>query len=53
MYGRDTDENEERREDQDHKFIHRIQQVHQVVREELEKIQAQYKSQHDKHRVDH
>ena len=35
------------------KFIQRIQQVHQAVREQLEKIQAQYKAQHDKHRVDH
>jgi hypothetical protein len=27
--------------------------VHQVVREQLEKSQAQYKVQHDKHMVDH
>jgi hypothetical protein len=53
MYGRDVDSNEERNEDRPRKFIHRIQQVHQVVREQLEKSQAQYKAQHEKHRVDH
>jgi hypothetical protein len=53
MYGRDTDENEERTEDRAHKFIQRIQQVHQAVIEQLDKIQAQYKSRHDNHRVDH
>jgi hypothetical protein len=29
MYGRDVDSNEERNEDRAHKFIQRIQQVHQ------------------------
>ena len=53
MYGRDTNANEERTEDKDHKFIQRIQQVHQAVREQLETSQAQYKAQHDKHKVDH
>jgi hypothetical protein len=53
MYGRDVDSNEERTEDRARKFIQRIQQVHQAVREQLEKSQAQYKSWHDKHRVDH
>jgi hypothetical protein len=53
MYGRDVDVNEERTEDRACKFIQRIQQIHQAVREQLEKIQAQCKSRHDKHRVDH
>jgi hypothetical protein len=53
MYGKDVDSNEERNEDRAHKFIQRIQQVHQAVREQLEKSQAQYKARHDKHRVDH
>ena len=53
MYGRDVDSNEEINEDEAHKFIQRIQQVHQAVREQLEKSQAQYKARHDKHRVDH
>jgi hypothetical protein len=53
MYGKYVDSNEERNEDRAHKFIQRIQQVHQAVREKLEKIQAQYKARHDKHKVDH
>jgi hypothetical protein len=53
MYGRDVDSNEERNEDKACKFIHRIQQVHQEVREQLEKIQAWYKAQHEKHMVNH
>ena len=53
MYGKDVDSNEEGNEDRAHKFIQRIQQVHQVVREKLEKSQEQYKYQHEKHRVDH
>jgi hypothetical protein len=53
MYGKDVDSNEERNEDMARKFIQRIQQVHQVVREQLGKIQEQYKARHDKHRVDH
>jgi hypothetical protein len=40
MYGKDVDPDEERNEDSAHKFIQRTQQVHQVVREQLEKIQA-------------
>jgi hypothetical protein len=35
------------------KFIERIQLVHQAVQEQLEKCQAKFKAQHDKHRVDH
>jgi hypothetical protein len=53
MYGRDVDANEEIKEDIAHKFIQRIQQVHQAIRERLEKIQAQYKARHVKHKVDH
>jgi hypothetical protein len=53
MYGRDVDSNEERNEYRAYKFIKRIHQVHQAVREYLEKIQAQYKARHKKHRVDH
>ena len=53
MYGRDFDSNEEINEDMARKFIQRIQQVHQAVKEQLEKSQAQYKSRHEKHRVDH
>ena len=49
MYGRDADSNEDRAR----KFIQRIQQVHQAIKEQLEKIKAQYKARHDKHRVDH
>jgi hypothetical protein len=40
IYGRDVDSNEEINEDSAHKFIQRIQRVHQVVREQLEKTQA-------------
>jgi hypothetical protein len=53
MYGRDVDSNEEINEDGFHKFIQRIQQVHQAIREQLEKLQAQYKARHEKHRVHH
>jgi hypothetical protein len=53
MYGRDVYSNEEINEDRACKFIQRIQQVYQEVKEQLEKIQAQYKAWHDKQRVDH
>jgi hypothetical protein len=33
------------------RFIQKIQQVHQVVQEKLEKSQAKYKARHEKHRV--
>lgn len=35
------------------KFILQIQMIHQVVQEQLEKSQAQYKARHDKHQVYH
>ena len=35
------------------KFIQRIQNIHEAVKDQLEKIQAKYKMCHDKHRVDH
>jgi hypothetical protein len=53
MYEREADSNEERNEDSAYKFIQRIQKVHQVVSEQLEKSQTQYKAHHDKQRVDH
>jgi hypothetical protein len=53
MYGRDVDSNEEINEDRAHNFIQSIQKVHQAFKEQLAKIQAQYKSQHDKQKVDH
>jgi hypothetical protein len=53
MYGRDADVNEEQTEDRARKLFHRIQQIHQAIREQLEKSQAQYKARHDKHRVDY
>jgi hypothetical protein len=53
MYGIYVDVNKERTKDRAHKFIQRIQQIHKAVREQLEKLQAQYKAQHEKHRVDH
>jgi hypothetical protein len=40
MYGRDVYSNEEINEDRAHKFIQKIQQVYQEVKEQLEKIQA-------------
>ena len=40
MYGGYVDSNEEIKEDRARKFIQRIQQVHQAVREQLDKIQA-------------
>jgi hypothetical protein len=46
MYGKDVDVNEERTEDRARKFIQMIQQIHQAIKE-------QYKSWHDKHKVDH
>jgi hypothetical protein len=39
--------------DREKKFIEQIQLVHQMVQEQLEKIQAKYKTRHDKQRVDH
>jgi hypothetical protein len=53
MYGKYADVNEEQIEDRARKFIQRIQQIHQVVMEQLEKSQAQYKARHEKHMVDH
>jgi hypothetical protein len=53
MYGRDVYSNEEINEDRARKFIQRIEQLYQEVKEQLEKIQAQYKAWHDKQRVDH
>ena len=35
------------------KFIQRIQKIHEVVHDQLEKSQAMYKMRHDKHRMDH
>jgi hypothetical protein len=35
------------------KFIEKIQLVHQMVQEQLEKSQGKYKTRHDKHCVDH
>ena len=53
MYGRDVDSNEEINEGRSRKFIQRIQQVHQAVREQFEKIQEHCKYRHEKHMVDH
>jgi hypothetical protein len=53
MYERDADVNEEQTEDRPCKFIQRIHQIHQAVKEQLEKSQEQYKARHDKHGVDH
>jgi hypothetical protein len=39
--------------DRENKFIEQIQLVHQMVQEQIEKIQDKYKTRHDKHRVDH
>jgi hypothetical protein len=39
--------------DRAEKFIEQIQSIHQVVKEQLEKSQAKYKTRHEKHRVDH
>ena len=35
------------------KFIEKIQLIHHIVQEQLEKSQSSYKARHDKHRVDH
>ena len=35
------------------KFIEQIQEIHQVVEEQPERIQAKYKAWHDKHQVEH
>ena len=35
------------------KFIEQIQEIHQPVQEQLEKIQAKYKARHDKHQMEH
>jgi len=53
MYGKYINSNKEINEDKAHKFIQWIQQVHQAVREQLDKSEAQYKAQHEKHMVDH
>jgi len=34
------------------RLIEKIQLVHQLVQEQLEKSQGEYKARHDKHRVD-
>jgi hypothetical protein len=39
--------------DRENKFIEKIQLVHQMVQEQLEKSQAKYTTRHHKHRVDH
>jgi hypothetical protein len=39
--------------DRAEKLIEQIQLIHQIVQEQLERIQAKYKMRHDKHRVDH
>ena len=38
--------------DKSKRFTQKIQQVHQVVQEQLQKGQANYKERHDKHQVD-
>ena len=35
------------------KFIEKIQEIHQVVQEQLEKSQAKYKARHEKHQMEH
>jgi len=35
------------------KFIQRIQKIHEVVQDQLEKTRAKYKMRHDKHRMEH
>ena len=35
------------------RFIEQIQEIHQAVQEQLEKIQAKYKARHDKHQMEH
>ena len=39
--------------DKPKRFIQKIQQVHNAVQEQLEKIQAKYKVRHEKNQVDH
>lgn len=34
-------------------FIQRIQQIHEVMQDQLEKSQAKYKMHHDRHQDDH
>jgi hypothetical protein len=51
--GEEVNEDEHDDTDKAKRFIKRIQQVHQAVHGELEKIQAKYKTRHEKHRVDH
>jgi hypothetical protein len=53
MYAIEVYSNGEINEDRARKFIQRIQQVYQEVKEQLKKIQAQYKAWHDKQRVGH
>ncbi|KAH9300763.1 hypothetical protein KI387_012346, partial [Taxus chinensis] len=52
-YGYGTVVNGSSDSDKAKRFVQRIQQVHQYVREQLEKSQAKYKATHDKHRTDH
>lgn len=44
VFGRNEYSSEPNDEEREQKFIQRIQMIHQVVKEKLEKTQAQYKA---------
>lgn len=52
-FGREEDSSEKNDRDKVWKFVQQIQMIHEEVQEKLEKSQAHYKAQHDKHRVGH
>ena len=53
VYGKDIAVDGHSDVDKATKFIEQIQEIHQAVQEQLERIQAKYKERHDKHRVEH
>ena len=53
VFGKDTTVDGHSDVDKATKFIEQIQEIHQAVQEQLEKIQAKYKVRHDKHQMEH
>ena len=49
FFGKDTTVEGHNDVDKATRFIEQIQEIHQAVKEQLEKSQAKYKARHDKH----
>jgi hypothetical protein len=52
IFGKDISVDGQYDIDRAENFIEQIQSIHQMVQEQLEEIQAKYKTRHDKHHVD-